>query len=140
MFVVENQYNTRILYFCCASDPRFLGKSVIFFFVFSAFFGRFSRSCKFFFLPQFLVQQRVFVFMSDFSEKKFLQFEKRSYLCTRFRGNNSSFREKRKDIEFLDREIACVEHRAGEAGGWDTNESKVKKSNSYNEEFDPGSG
>ena len=107
--------------------PPIFGKIGRFFLVFSAFFGRFSRSCKFFFLPQHTVRQRVFVVMSVFSEKKFLQFEKRSYLCTRFRGNNSSFRVKRKDIEFLDREIACVEHRAGEAGGWDTNESKVKK-------------
>ena len=106
-----------MLYFFMCFRPPIFGKIGRFFLFFSAFFGRFSRSCKFFFLPQYTVWQRVFVVMSDFSEKKFLQFEKRSYLCTRFRGNNSSFREKRKDIEFLDREIACVEHRAGEAGG-----------------------
>ena len=107
--------------------PLIFAENGCFFLIFPVVFRLFFQPSEFFFLLHNAVFQPFCAAVAKKCEKNFLQFEKRSYLCTRFRGDNSSFREKRKDIEFLDREIACVRHRAGRAGGWDTNESKVKK-------------
>ena len=47
---------------------------------------------KFFFVYQHAVRQHIYEHAPDFIKKIFLQFEKRSYLCTRFRRKNGPSR------------------------------------------------
>ena len=63
-------------------------------------------------------------------------------LSTGERPRKSAGSERRQDIEKdVEDEIACVFERAGQAGtARHETSQKVKASNSYNEEFDPGSG
>ena len=80
-------------------------------------------------------------------KKNILQNKKRLYLCTRFRPRGALEREPwrepgaRVPWEGFGRwDSVCHSTSPVRPGGETRDESKVKKSNSYNEEFDPGSG
>ncbi len=97
------------------------------FFFFAGFLGPFSGSVKFFFRVQSAVRQTIRGQPGKIIRKKIWQFEKRSYLCTRFRRRTAPLgggSGKRENIEFLRwRDSVC--RKSGEAGRRDTDESKV---------------
>jgi hypothetical protein len=99
------------------------------FFFFAGFSGPFSYPVKNFFRVQTAVRQTIRGQPGKIIRKKIWQFEKRSYLCTRFRRRTAPLRGgsgKRENIEFLRwRDSVC--RKSGEAGRRDTDESKVKK-------------
>ncbi len=99
------------------------------FFFFAGFSGPFSYPVKNFFRVQTAVRQTIRWQPGKIIRKKIWQFEKRSYLCTRFRRRTAPLRGgsgKRENIEFLRwRDSVC--RKSGEAGRRDTDESKVKK-------------
>ena len=99
------------------------------FFFFAGFSGPFSGPVKNFFSVQTAVRQTIRGQPKKIIRKKIWQFEKRSYLCTRFRRRTAPLgggSGKRENIEFLRwRDSVC--RKSGEAGRRDTDESKVKK-------------
>ncbi|MBQ6097818.1 MAG: hypothetical protein IJK99_08740, partial [Bacteroidales bacterium] len=74
------------------------------------------------------------------SEKKFWQFGKWLYFCTRFRPENGMLKKgKRKDIEKVEtRDSVCRRSCLGAGLRTRRVKGKNKRRNSYNEEFDPG--
>ena len=116
-------------FFVGQAHPKNREKCRVFFFfcgIFGAFFG--PRQ-KFFFRVQTAVRQTIRGQPRKIIRKKIWQFEKRSYLCTRFRRRTAPLgggSGKRENIEFLRwRDSVC--RKSGEAGRRDTDESKVKK-------------
>ena len=131
----ENTINNRkttkyenMPFFIGQAYPKNREKCRVFFF-FAGFLGPFSGPDKYFFSVQTAVRQTIRGKPGKIIRKKIWQFEKRSYLCTRFRRRTAPLgggSGKRENIEFLRwRDSVC--RKSGEAGRRDTDESKVKK-------------
>lgn len=96
--------------------PKFSEKT-FFLVLFSVRDGAESAPCQKNFRVQSCETQRVPNLNSRFREKKFCQFEKRSYLCTRFRQKRGVPEgvsgESKRTLKFWKHEIACVGLPAG---------------------------
>ena len=130
-FVVNARKTTKYAnaqFFIGQAHPKIGEKCRVFFF-FAGFSGPFSGPVKNFFRVQTAVRQTIRGQPRKIIRKKIWQFEKRSYLCTRFRRRTAPLgggSGKRENIEFLRwRDSVC--RKSGEAGRRDTDESKVKK-------------
>ena len=128
-FVVNARKTTKYAnaqFFVVHEHPKNREKCRAFFF-FAGFSGPFSGPDKNFFSVQTAVRQTIRRQPRKIIRKKIWQFEKRSYLCTRFRRRTAPLRGgsgKRENIEFLRwRDSVC--RKSGEAGRRDTDESKV---------------
>ena len=129
VFVVNVRKTTKYVntpFFIGHAHPKNREKCRVFFF-FAGFSGPFLGPDKNFFSGANRCPTNYSSATRKNNSKKIWQFEKRSYLCTRFRRRTAPLRGgsgKRENIEFLRwRDSVC--RKSGEAGRRDTDESKV---------------